>query len=104
MAVTVTRYPESLNFNEMFARGKKMVFGSLTIGVYLYGGATMTLPLKNLDFIFIANTNGRYYEYNHSASTLKIYGIGTSTNIGEVADAMAAACFTSPMFWAIGRD
>lgn len=104
MAVTVSRAPESSTWEEMLARGKSMIFGSLTIGVYKHGGATMTLSgMTNIDFIFIANTDGRYYEYNHTTNVLKIYGVGTSTYIGEIASGIAAACFTAPMFWAIGR-
>jgi hypothetical protein len=104
MAVTVCKHPESDSFLEMLARGKKTQYGSLTIGVYKHGGVTMSLGMTNLDFVFIGNTNGRYYEYTHSTSNLKIYGVGTSSYVGEIASGMVAACFTSPMFFAIGRD
>lgn len=81
------------------------MLGSLTISTYVGGGIVMSLTgITNLDAVFIANIDGRYFEYKHSTSLLKIYGVGTSTSVGEIASDTEAASFSAPMFFAIGRD
>jgi hypothetical protein len=105
MAVTICKHPESDSLQEMMARGKRIMLGSLTLSTYVNAGISMSLTgITNLEAVFITNTNGRYYQYVHSTSLLTIYGIGTSTNVGEIASDTEAACFTAPLYFAIGRD
>ena len=105
MAVTICKHPESDSVQEMMARGKRVILGSLTLSTYVNAGITMSITgMTNVDAVFIAPTDGRYYEYTHATSLLRIFGVSTSTNTFEIASDTEAACFTAPMFWAVGRD
>jgi hypothetical protein len=105
MAVSVTYLELEKSIMHWLARGKRIALGTLTVSTYTGAGIGCSITaLNNLEAVFISNTDGRFYVYNHSTSKLNIYGMSTSTLTFEVASDTEAACFTAPMFLAVGRD
>jgi len=107
MAVTVTYLEYEKSFAEWLARGKRVILGTLTLSTYSSSGMTCSITgLNNFEAVFIGNTDSRYYNYDHTNSVLRAFGFPTTTAGGthEAPSDTEAACFTAPIFFAIGRD
>lgn len=108
MAVSVTYAEYGQSFADWLARGKRIVLGTLTLSTYSTSGMTCSIGgFVNFEAVFFMNTNGRTYWYDHTNSILRAGGgwtMSTSTTTFECASDTEAACFTAPIFLAVGRD
>lgn len=106
--VSVTYRDHNKSIHEWLSRGKKMVLGTLTLATYAGGGLTCSITgFTTIESVFIQNTGGRTFDYTHSTSILRAaggYNLSTSTYTFECASDTELACFTAPLFIAIGVE